>query len=138
MITTSFILKNVCPHGNYNVNNKLTNSYLCVQTVVSDEKTPCQPSPCGPNSQCKVVNGQEVCSCLVDYIGTPPNCRPECTISSECPPNKACVNLKCKVPCPGSCGLQSKCEVINHSPICSCSPGHTGDPFTRCYPIPRK
>lgn len=99
---------------------------------------PCQPSPCGPNSQCRENNGQAICSCLPNYIGSPPGCRPECTVSSECPQDKACVNQKCVDPCPGTCGLNAKCNVINHSPICSCSPGHTGDPFTRCYPIPRK
>ncbi|RZC36331.1 hypothetical protein BDFB_000153 [Asbolus verrucosus] len=97
---------------------------------------PCQPSPCGPNSQCREVNEQAVCSCLADYIGSPPNCRPECVVSSECPLTKACVNQKCVDPCPGTCGLNTRCEAINHSPICSCQSGYTGDPFTRCYPLP--
>jgi len=99
---------------------------------------PCSPSPCGPNSQCKQVNGQGVCSCLPAYIGSPPGCRPECVVSSECAQNRACVNQKCVDPCPGTCGLNTRCEVINHSPICSCNQGFTGDPFTRCFPVPRK
>lgn len=98
---------------------------------------PCQPSPCGQNSQCKEINQQAVCSCLPTYHGSPPSCRPECVINSECPLNKACSNQKCVDPCIGSCGLDSNCAVINHSPICSCRPGQTGDPFTRCY-TPRK
>jgi hypothetical protein len=99
---------------------------------------PCIPSPCGPNSQCREVNGQSVCSCLPNYIGSPPGCRPECVVSSECPQNRACVNLKCVDPCPGTCGVNARCEVINHSPICSCNQGFTGDPFTRCFTIARK
>ena len=99
---------------------------------------PCSPSPCGPNSQCKQVNGQGVCSCLHGYIGSPPGCRPECVVSSECAQNRACVDQKCVDPCPGTCGLNTRCEVINHSPICSCNQGFTGDPFTRCFPIPCK
>lgn len=99
---------------------------------------PCNPSPCGPNSQCKEVNRQAVCSCLPTYTGSPPDCRPECVVSSECPLDKACINQKCSNPCPGTCGLSTVCSVINHSPICSCSPGFTGDPFTRCYRLPRK
>jgi hypothetical protein len=59
-------------------------------------------------------------------------------VSSECPQNRACVNQKCVDPCPGTCGLNARCEVINHSPICSCQAGFTGDPFTRCFSIPRK
>lgn len=109
-------------------------------TAVKDETSlnVCAPSPCGPNSQCKEVNTQAVCSCLPSYMGSPPGCRPECTVSSECSSNLSCMNQKCVDPCPGSCGLNAVCRIVNHSPICSCNPGHTGDPFTRCFSIPRK
>ncbi|EAT34892.1 AAEL012905-PA [Aedes aegypti] len=103
------------------------------QIVVRD---PCVPSPCGPNSQCRNINGVPSCSCLVNYIGSPPNCRPECTINAECPSNQACMNEKCRDPCPGSCGVGARCNVINHTPICTCEAGYTGDPFTNCYPEP--
>ncbi len=96
---------------------------------------PCVPSPCGPNSQCRVVNGNAVCSCLMGYMGSPPQCRPECVVSSECSQNHACVNQKCIDPCIGTCGHNARCEVINHSPICSCKQGQTGDPFQRCIEI---
>lgn len=103
-------------------------------TIVSD---PCVPSPCGPYSQCRQVNDQAVCSCLPEYIGSPPNCKPECVVSSECSQNRACHKFKCANPCSSStCGLGAKCEVINHNPICSCPSGLTGDPFTRCYEQP--
>lgn len=93
---------------------------------------PCNPSPCGPNSQCRAINNQAVCSCLPTFIGAPPSCRPECTISAECPLNEACNNHKCINPCIGSCGYAAKCEVVNHNPICSCPPQYTGDPFVQC------
>lgn len=92
----------------------------------------CFPSPCGPNSQCKNINGQAVCSCLSEYVGAPPNCRPECVVSSECPHDKACQENKCVNPCPKLCGINANCKMINHSPICSCRPSYTGDPFTMC------
>lgn len=111
---------------------------LNLNFLVETPKQPCLPNPCGPNSQCRVNNEQAVCTCSPGYFGSPPNCRPECTVSSECPLNRACINLKCEDPCPGSCGLNANCDVINHSPICSCKPGLTGDPFTRCITIPRK
>ncbi|KAG8232833.1 hypothetical protein J437_LFUL013159, partial [Ladona fulva] len=101
-----------------------------------DPVDPCRPSPCGPNSQCRVTDAHAVCSCVTGYIGTPPSCRPECIVSSECPISKACVNQKCTDPCIGSCGVGARCEVINHSPICSCRQGQTGDPFKSCYDIP--
>lgn len=97
---------------------------------------PCVPSPCGPNSQCRDVGGSASCSCLVNYIGSPPNCRPECSINAECPSIKACIREKCRDPCPGSCGAGAQCSVINHTPICTCPEGFTGDPFTNCFPKP--
>ena len=99
-------------------------------------RNPCQPSPCGPYSQCRDYNGSPSCSCLSTYIGSPPNCHPECSINSECSSNKACINEKCRDPCPGSCGLNAKCNVINHISVCTCSEHDTGDPFTNCYPKP--
>lgn len=94
---------------------------------------PCSPSPCGPNSVCRENNGQPVCSCVAGFLGVPPACRPECTVSSECLLTEACSNQKCINPCLGACGIQATCQVINHNPICSCGE-LTGDPFIRCIP----
>jgi hypothetical protein len=108
------------------------------EPVKPEYVNPCQPSPCGPNSQCREVNEQAICSCLPKYVGSPPGCRPECVVSSECPLTQACSNQKCVDPCPGVCGSNTNCRVNNHSPICLCNTGYTGDPFIRCNPIPRK
>lgn len=96
---------------------------------------PCDPSPCGPNSQCREVNLQAVCSCIPGFIGAPPTCRPECVSSNECSLKKACVNQKCIDPCPGTCGINAKCQVAHHNPICSCMNKYTGDPFTKCIQL---
>ena len=93
---------------------------------------PCQPNPCGPYSQCKNINQVGACSCLPNYVGTPPNCRPECVINAECPSNRNCINQKCTDPCPGSCGPNAECSVVNHQPVCRCRSGYTGDPFREC------
>lgn len=106
--------------------------FLILETT-PEVATPCVPNPCGPNSICKPSNGQSVCSCMPNYIGSPPGCRPECTVSVECPPTTACINMKCVNPCPNHCGSDTECRVVGHSPICSCKNGFTGDPFTRCY-----
>lgn len=108
---------------------------ISVDILAPTEYHPCNPSPCGPNSQCREINGQAVCSCVPEFVGSPPACRPECVTSSECPLNQACVNQRCIDPCPGTCGLSATCQVVNHNPICSCLPGSTGDPFIRCQPI---
>lgn len=99
---------------------------------------PCNPSPCGPNSQCRVIGTTAVCSCLPNYTGRAPHCRPECTTNSECSGNLACINERCKDPCPGSCGSYTTCIVTNHRPICRCYDQYTGDPFSACSPIPSK
>jgi len=117
------------PHGNTN--------QLIPPTIFPAERdeNPCRPSPCGPYSQCREVNGHAVCSCLQGYIGSAPSCRPECIISSDCAQDLNCQNQKCVDPCPGTCGIEARCQVINHYPACSCAPGFTGDPFNRCTKI---
>jgi hypothetical protein len=109
------------------------NSFVsCSSMEASIPKDPCNPTPCGPNSQCRRINEQAVCSCIPGYLDSPPNCRTECVISSDCPANMACNNQKCIDPCPGTCGIRAQCTVVNHNPICSCPIELTGDPFTQC------
>lgn len=114
-------------------------SIKTVVLVAEDPKqitTPCNPSPCGANTNCKEKSGAASCTCFQDYYGDPyVQCRPECVTSSDCPHTKDCYNNKCRDPCPGACGLYSECSVINHSPTCYCSEGYTGNPLTKCYPI---
>lgn len=99
---------------------------------------PCVPSPCGPNSRCQVINESPSCSCLPEFLGSPPNCKPECISNSECSTHLACISQKCRDPCPGSCGPNSECRVISHTPMCVCSYGFVGDPFIQCVPKPGK
>lgn len=97
---------------------------------------PCEPTPCGPNSICEIKKGHPVCSCSPNYIGSPPYCRPECIMNHECPHNKACIQEKCQNPCTKSCGLNAKCDVVNHTPFCTCISGYEGDAFISCTRIP--
>ena len=93
---------------------------------------PCQPNPCGVNSVCRTnAAGQPVCSCQPGYFGIP--CRPECTINSDCPTSRGCLNAKCVDPCPGACGVNAVCSVVAHNPVCRCPDGLTGDPFSICF-----
>lgn len=100
--------------------------------------SPCVPSPCGANAECRVIDNRPVCSCLQGMLGAPPNCRPECVINQDCPPHLACTNNKCKSPCLGSCGYNAECTVHNHSPKCVCLRGFEGDPFAGCNPVKGK
>lgn len=102
-------------------------------------KSPCTPSPCGPNSLCRVVEETiPSCSCLTGFIGNPPYCRPECISNSECPFEKSCINNKCADPCIGACGRNAECRVVSHSPICTCRSGYEGDAFDECQLIKGK
>ena len=105
---------------------------LIIEPVV--EEDPCNPNPCGPNSNPPRQIGDRChCTCLPEMIGTPPNCRPECIVNSDCSSETACINRKCQDPCPGLCGRNAYCRVRNHVPICVCNQGFIGDPFSSCY-----
>lgn len=132
------IYQSMCPKFHGVSQDLISLLYLIEPPIVEDPPNPCVPTPCGPNSICREVNGSPSCSCLPNYIGRSPNCRPECISNSECPSNLACFNEKCRNPCPGSCGFNALCTVVNHTPSCTCETGYTGDPFTSCYEIPRK
>lgn len=111
---------------------ELNNNSIVSVEVSVESVNPCAPSPCGPNAICKNVNGSPSCTCLPEFIGNPPNCKPECISNSECPNHLACINRKCKDPCPGSCGINSECRVISHTANCICLTGYFGDPFVSC------
>lgn len=111
----------------------LSTAFIMKCFITEPANKPCEPSPCGPNSVCREVNGQAICACIESFIGNPPNCRPECIQSTDCSPSKACINRKCQDPCPGSCGRNAICIVNKHNPICSCPAKYTGSPFTYCY-----
>ena len=101
-----------------------------IEPIIADD--PCDPNPCGLNSlPPQDVGGLCQCSCMPEMIGSPPNCRPECVINSDCPSDKACISRKCQDPCPGLCGQNAYCRVRNHVPICVCNHGYVGDPFSR-------
>lgn len=112
--------------------------FKCIAPVVTEKPSnPCHPSPCGANAVCKERNGAGSCTCLPEYFGDPyTGCRPECVTNSDCDRSKACINNKCKDPCPGTCGLHAECKVLNHAPSCTCLPHYTGDAAIACHPIP--
>ena len=108
-----------------------------VTTQAPVPRNPCIPSPCGANAECRPEGQRAVCSCQPNFFGSPPYCRPECTISAECPQTKACVNQRCVSPCDQSvCGLNAQCHVINHAAVCVCLDGYRGDAFAQCHKIP--
>lgn len=123
-----------CGRVNRSLEIHIRNFIFLLDEYLPLPEDPCRPSPCGQFSSCRVRGNRPICSCLPNYMGQPPNCKPECVISAECPSDKACVNQRCVDPCPGTCGHNARCRVTNHSPICTCMQGYTGDPFHQCQP----
>ena len=116
----------------------ICNPSLLTAPAPTEVIDPCNPSPCGSNAVCNSRTRAAACQCIPEYFGDPyVACRPECTINADCPSNKACQNLHCVDPCPGVCGVNANCKVINHNPTCTCNPGYRGDPFTACSLIPQ-
>lgn len=138
-IFLSFWLEKSCWNVIKGIRGKAHNRHICMSIAKDEEPrplvNPCVLSPCGPYSECRDINGQASCACLPTYIGTPPNCRPECSVNPECPTSQACIQRKCRNPCDGVCGVGAICNVIRHTPTCSCPNGFTGDPFVVCRPI---
>lgn len=131
-----FFTFNCSTIGNPNSSIDMFFNHCCTPILVDIQPsipTPCTPSPCGANAVCRVQQNAGSCTCSLDYIGNPyEGCRPECTLNSDCPSNQACIGLKCKDPCPGTCGQNAQCYVINHAPTCTCFERYTGNPFIFC------
>lgn len=85
------------------------------------------------NAECRPNKTNYTCNCLPDFIGSPPNCRPECKQNADCGSELACINQHCKSPCAkGSCGLNTECVVESHAAICKCMKNFFGDPLVEC------
>lgn len=61
----------------------------------------------------------------------------QCNYHSECGQSEACFDHKCVNPCslPNVCGRNAECSSFNHTAICTCKPGGTGDPNFGCTPV---
>uniref|UniRef100_A0A182TBL0 EGF-like domain-containing protein n=1 Tax=Anopheles maculatus TaxID=74869 RepID=A0A182TBL0_9DIPT len=83
---------------------------------LAEPRDPCYPSPCGINARCRPANGgTAICECIENYFGNPyETCRPECVSNGDCQKSLACINNRCKDPCPGVCGRNADCSVPHH------------------------
>lgn len=83
---------------------------------------PCDPSPCGPHTQCSVLkNDVAKCTCLPGFIESPNTIRGCVPKTDLCQPNP--------------CGYGALCDS-NKDPPCYC-PGFTvGNPYSSCSGTP--
>jgi hypothetical protein len=108
-------------------------------TGCQPRSSPCIPSPCGPQAICSEhFDGLAVCTCAEGSTGDPyglNGCHArECEVDEECSDNRACIGYTCRDPCPGVCGLNAKCYVESHRPVCICEDGLIGNPLLCCLP----
>jgi len=113
--------------------------YVCQSQRCVPRPDPCQPSPCGPNTECmENRQGNPVCRCLAGYIPMPDTisgCRRECEVDSDCGPGNVCDQYRCVPrpdPCdPSPCGPNTECnENRQGNPVCTCLPGYQPQPDT--------
>lgn len=100
--------------------------------------------PCDDSALCKALDTiplrTMVCECPDGMIiqedgscATLPPIKPICAAHEECPSEKACINGFCKDPC--QCGVNAKCEIVDHHAVCTCLPGFEGDPEVVCHEL---
>ena len=100
-------------------------------------------APCVEPATCKLVDSMPVrtmvCICPEGYVTddkggcrTLPPIVSGCERDDECNDQTACINAVCRDPC--GCGLNARCEITNHRPVCICEPGFYGDPELACLP----
>jgi hypothetical protein len=53
-----------------------------------------------------------------------------CEANSQCTLEQACHSTQCIDPC--NCGANALCRVYQHTPLCYCPAGYSGNPDARC------
>ncbi|XP_040570659.1 zonadhesin [Lepeophtheirus salmonis] len=117
------------------------NGYVCSEHRCIEKSDPCDPSPCGPGTECMENDrGYPVCRCLPGLIPKPDTitgCGPECTVDTDCEASHICKESRCMKrpnPCdPNPCGAGGLCDPVGHTGFrCSCPPGYFGDADIQC------
>lgn len=118
-------------------NGYMGDAFIHCLPITNTTTEPCNSDPCGSHNVCNVYgNNVALCDpCAGPNSYNNPQCRPECLSNTDCPFDKACIRNKCQDPCPGVCGANAICSVINHNPLCTCPQGLYGNPFVHCSVI---
>jgi hypothetical protein len=113
--------------------------YVCQSQRCVEKPDPCDPSPCGPNTECEVGRaGNPICRCLPTYIPQPDTitgCGRECERDPDCRQGMVCASYRCQPrpdPClPSPCGPNTQCnENRQGNPVCTCLEGFQPQPDT--------
>lgn len=102
----------------------------------------CATVLCGRNAECTSINHEPQCTCKQGFRGNPNDDRVgcqqiECETDSDCSNEKFCENYMCKIGCliNNPCGHNALCSAEQHTTVCYCQPGFTGDAYTGCTVI---
>ncbi|XP_047739045.1 uncharacterized protein LOC108675679 isoform X3 [Hyalella azteca] len=99
-------------------------------------KDPCE---CGPNADCDIVDHRAICTCQVNFLGTPDvGCFPiGCKVDPECADDHACYEGVCANPClvNNPCASNAECYATGHRAYCRCPIGLKGDGYNECLII---
>ncbi|ROT61478.1 hypothetical protein C7M84_020730 [Penaeus vannamei] len=91
----------------------LANQCMCPEPNIGDDcRHPCEDVRCGPNAECKLINGQPKCLCAQGYSGNPIGVF-GCTDVNECVNNP--------------CGKGAVCRNEPGKFTCECPSGFEGD-----------
>lgn len=123
------------------VNEDCTNGNSCIDNI-------CRPL-CTSDAGCladeRCIGGlcKPLCSvddqCRPGYICQGQICLQGCRSDNQCPTDKACINRQCRDACKNIvCGTCSSCQVVNHSPQCSCPSGTIGNALESCITPPAR
>jgi len=113
--------------------------YVCQNYQCVERPDPCDPSPCGPNTECSVTGtGNPICRCLPTYVPKPDTitgCGRECEVDRDCRGDNVCQSYNCVPrpdPCqPTPCGPNTECNANRQgNPVCTCLPGFSPQPDT--------
>lgn len=105
-----------------------------------DEKSPCDPNPCGPKAVC-IPEDDKIgphCKCSEGFYDWPPYCRAGCANDSQCGPTEFCNQKNyCEELCDSTrCGENSVCRLNKSKRTihCSCKDGFIPEKNIGCRP----
>ncbi|KAK0077551.1 hypothetical protein PV326_009982, partial [Microctonus aethiopoides] len=132
-----------CQWVNFQSRIPCENNTGCLNSQICESKKCIDPCPgkCGTNALCNVNNHNLNCSCARCYEGDPQKiCTQfpetnECKNNTQCLKTQYCLTEVCRNPCPGSCGIDASCHVINHTLSCICPDCYEGDAYEQCTPL---